>query len=129
MHLVLKRCERFGVWDMKTEHYLPVIAVYAIGTIVKVRPIYLFLSVIEDIYVLLITGFSYSFTLFFSRYSTFSVIRSIYFITHIILNSFMTEAVIIWFLYDNGLCHERVNVTGNGSFINKRMQILTAKLK
>ena len=42
MHLVLKRCERFGVCGMKTEHYLPVIAVYAIGTIVKVRPIYLF---------------------------------------------------------------------------------------
>ena len=94
MHLVLKRCERFGVCGMKTEHYLPVIAVYAIGTIVKVRPIYLFF--VHYRRYMLITGFSYSFTLFFSRYSPFSVIRSIYFITHIILNFFMTEAVIIW---------------------------------
>ena len=33
-----------------------------------------FLSVIEEILVLLITGLSYSFTLFLSRYSTFSVL-------------------------------------------------------
>ena len=26
-----------------------------------------------------------------------------------LINSFMMEAVIIWFLYDNGLRHERVN--------------------
>ena len=52
-----------------------------------------FLSVIEDKHVLLITGFSYSFTLLFSRYSTFNVILSIYFITHIILNCHMQRLV------------------------------------
>ena len=63
------------------------VAGYVIGIIVIVGRIYLFfLSVIEDLHVLLITGLNYSFTLFFSRYSSFSVIDSIYFVTHIILN-------------------------------------------
>ena len=46
----------------------------------------IFLSVIEDIYVLLIIGLNGSFTSFFSRYSSLCVIHSIYFITRIILN-------------------------------------------
>ena len=87
LHLVRQRCERVGVFGMKTEYYLPATAAYVIGMIVIVGRIYLFfLSVIEDVHVLLITGLSYSFTLFFSRNSSFSVIHSIYFITHIILN-------------------------------------------
>ena len=53
-----------------------------------------FLSVIEDIHVLLITGLNYSFTLFFSKYSTFSKIHAVYFITHIILNCHMK-----WLVY------------------------------
>ena len=58
-----------------------------IGIIVIVGRIYLyFLSVIEIVHVLLITGLSYSFTLFFSRYSSFSVIHSIYLITYITLS-------------------------------------------
>ena len=44
------------------------------------------LSVIEDIYVLLLTGISFPFTLFFPTYLSFSVIHSRYFSTHIILN-------------------------------------------
>ena len=39
---------------MKTEHHLPAIAVYVIGIVVIVGLI--FLSVIKDIYVLLITA-------------------------------------------------------------------------
>ena len=69
---------------MKTEQSLPAIAVYVTGLIVIVRPNVL--SFIEDIYVLLMTGLSYSFTSIFSRYSIFSVIHCAYFIRHIILN-------------------------------------------
>ena len=87
LHLVRQRCERFGVFGMKTEYYLPATAAYVIGIIVIVGRIYLFFfSVIEDVHVLLITCLSYSFTLFFSSNSSFSVIHSIYFITHIKLN-------------------------------------------
>ena len=68
---------------MKTEHHLPAIAVYVIGIAVIVGLI--FLSVIKDIYVLLITGLSYLFTSFFSRFSSFSVIHCTYFFTHMIL--------------------------------------------
>ena len=71
---------------MKTEHYLPTIAVYVTGIIVIVRGIYLIFCLLQKIHVFLITGLGYSFTSFFSKYSTFSVIHSIYFITNIILN-------------------------------------------
>ena len=43
LNLFLQRCERFGVCGMKTEHYLPAIAVYVIGIIVIVRRMHLFL--------------------------------------------------------------------------------------
>ena len=46
----------------------------------------IFIFVIEDKYVLLIRGLSYSFNSFFFRHFTFSVIHSLYFITHVILN-------------------------------------------
>ena len=39
LHLVLERCEPFGVFDMKTQQYLPMIAVYVRGIIVIARGI------------------------------------------------------------------------------------------
>ena len=63
-----------------------------------------FLSVIEDIHVLLIIGLSYSFTSFFYRYYTF-----LWFILYILsLTLYLT-------------------VRCNGLFMNKRILILTAK--
>ena len=41
LHLVLYRCEGFGVFGMKTEHYLPETAVYVGEIIVTVRRVYL----------------------------------------------------------------------------------------
>ena len=92
---VLKRCEQFGVFGRKTEHYLPVTVIYVTGIIVIARHTYFFVyyrrCFVNNLPQLLI------YLTFFSSYSTFSVTP--YYLSHTLYLTF----------------------TNNGSFINKRI--------
>ena len=74
--------EQSGLFSIKTGHIYLRYCLRNTNNSNSKTYLLIFLSIIEDIHVLLITGLSYSFTLSFSRYSTF-VCDSLYIFYHV----------------------------------------------